>query len=52
MHIKWNISDRMKKTKDLDTGIIEQTSLSSDVLASIATKDSRFIRYNAFPHAF
>jgi predicted anti-sigma-YlaC factor YlaD len=36
--ILWNVSDGVKKTKDLSTGIIKQTSLSSDALAGIATK--------------
>jgi hypothetical protein len=36
--ILWSVSDGVKKTKDLSTGIIKQTSLSSDVLAGIATK--------------
>ncbi len=33
-----NISSRIQKSKDLGTGIIKQTSLSSDVLAGIITK--------------
>ena len=33
-----NISSRIQKKKDLGTGIIEQTSLSSDVLAGIVTQ--------------
>jgi len=34
----WNISDNLKKTKHLDTDMIEQSSLSSDVLANVKDK--------------
>jgi hypothetical protein len=34
----WNISDGVKKTKHLDTGTNEQTSLNSDALAGIVTR--------------
>jgi hypothetical protein len=34
----WNISDGVKKTKHLETGTNEQTSLNSDALAGIVTR--------------
>ena len=34
----WNVPDNVRKTKLLDTGTIEQTSLNSDALASIRAK--------------
>ncbi|MGA2091841.1 MAG: hypothetical protein ABSH16_00340 [Sedimentisphaerales bacterium] len=36
--ILWNISDGVKKTKHLDTGTNEQTSLNSDALSGIVTR--------------
>jgi hypothetical protein len=43
-----NTSSRIQKTKDLGTGIINQTSLSSDVLAGIATKISNSLHIMPF----